>query len=98
MTRDELLLSALARGESSTVALANETGLGERTCRYGLRHLIGAEHVWSPERGHYRLTARGRTIAAELVMEIPQTAQEVATSAPEETRRRPLAWMGNRRR
>jgi predicted transcriptional regulator len=97
MTRDELLLTALARGENSTVALANETGLGERTCRYGLRHLIGAGYVWSPARGTYRLTARGRTIAAELALEHPQTTPEVVTSAPEEARRRPLGWMGRRR-
>ncbi|MGD0861777.1 MAG: hypothetical protein ABSA21_03335 [Candidatus Limnocylindrales bacterium] len=98
MTRDELLLAALARGQSSTVALAYETGLGERTCRYGLRHLIGADYVWSPERGLYRLTARGRTIAAELVVDNSQEAPEVLTNHPDEVRRRPLPWLVGRHR
>ena len=66
MTRDELFLTALAEGEASTVTLSRRTGLGERTCRYGLRHLIAEGCAWSPERGTYRLTGRGRTIAAEL--------------------------------
>jgi DNA-binding IclR family transcriptional regulator len=66
MTRDELLLSALTEGETSTAALSRCTGLGERTCRSGLRHLIGEGYVWSPERGTYRLTGQGRAIAIEL--------------------------------
>jgi hypothetical protein len=92
MTRDELLLSALARGESSTVALANATGLRERTCRYGLTRLIGADYVWSPKRGLFRLTARGRMIAAELV------TPETATSPVEEAAGRPRPWLLGRRR
>jgi DNA-binding IclR family transcriptional regulator len=66
MTRDELLLARLAEGETWTAALSRRTGLGERTCRYGLRHLIDEGYAWSPERGRYRLTGRGRAIAAEL--------------------------------
>ncbi len=66
MTRDELLLATLAEGAASTATVSRLTGLGERTCRYGLRHLIAEGCVWSPERGRYRLTARGRAIAAEL--------------------------------
>ncbi len=66
MTRDELLLAALAEGEASTATLSQRTGLGERTCRYGLRHLIVEGYAWSPERGTWRLTGRGRAIAAEL--------------------------------
>ena len=66
MTRDELLLAALSVGEASTATLSRCIGLGERTCRSGLRHLIAEGYAWSPERGTYRLTGRGRTIAAEL--------------------------------
>ena len=66
MTRDELLLSALAEGDASTATLSQRTGLGERTCRAGLHHLIDEGYAWSPTRGAYRLTGRGRTIAAEL--------------------------------
>jgi predicted transcriptional regulator len=66
MTRDELLLVALRDGETSTVILSRRTGLGERACRYGLRHLIAEGYAWSPARGTYRLTGRGRAIAAEL--------------------------------
>ena len=66
MTRDELLLAALAEGDASTVALAGATGLSERTCRYGLAHLVKTGHVWSPERGRWRLTDAGRAIAGTL--------------------------------
>jgi DNA-binding IclR family transcriptional regulator len=65
MTRDELLLTVLTEGDASTDTLSRRTGLGERTCRYGLRHLITEGYAWSPARGTYRLTGRGRTIAAE---------------------------------
>ena len=66
MTRDELLLAALAEGEASTATLSQHTGLRERTCRYGLRRLIAEGYAWSPARGTWRLTGRGRTIAVEL--------------------------------
>ncbi len=66
MTRDELLLAALARGDASTVALAGASGLSERTCRYGLAHLRKRGYVWSPERGRWRLTDDGRAIAGSL--------------------------------
>ncbi len=69
MTRDESLLTALLAGHGSTLQLAAATGLTERVCRYGLRHLIGQDYVWSPERGRYRLTGRGRVIAAEIIPE-----------------------------
>ena len=71
MTRDELLLVALRDGETSTDILSRRTGLGERTCRSGLRHLIAEGYAWSPERGTYRLTGRGRAIAAELGSLLP---------------------------
>lgn len=66
MTRDELLLAALAAGTTTTAALMRATGVTERTCRYGLSHLIAVGYVWSPERGHWRLTEAGRAIAATL--------------------------------
>jgi DNA-binding IclR family transcriptional regulator len=75
MTRDELLLLTLAEGEASTVELAAATGIGERTCRYGLQHLVETGYVWSPERGRYRLTARGREIAADIPALQPTAAQ-----------------------
>ena len=66
MTRDEAILHALLGGDRGTLELAAATGLTERVCRYGLRHLINADYVWSPERGRYRLTRRGRVIAGEI--------------------------------
>lgn len=66
MTRNELLLAALAAGATSTAALVRATGVGERSCRYGLSHLVAAGYAWSPERGRWRLTEAGRAIAATL--------------------------------
>ena len=89
MTRNELLLAALAEGERSTAALCQRTGLGERTCRNGLRHLISEGYAWSPERGRYRLTSRGRAIAAELGP-LPPVADAItseSTSGPPDVKR-----------
>lgn len=80
MTRDELLLAALAEGDASTVTLRRLTGLGEHTCRSGVRHLIDEGYAWSPERGTYRLTRRGRAIAAELGPLPPAGAIEAAAT------------------
>lgn len=66
MTRDELLLAAMAAGATTTAALMGATGVTERTCRYGLSHLITVGCVWSPERGRWRLTDAGQAIAATL--------------------------------
>ena len=69
MTRDERLLTALARMEdmsASTVALADLASLPERTARHGLRALIGQGLVWCPVRGLWRLTPAGRELAASL--------------------------------
>lgn len=66
MTRDELLLAAMAGGATTTAALVRSTGVTERTCRYGLSHLIAVGYVWSPERGRWQLTEAGRAIAATL--------------------------------
>ncbi len=67
MTRDELLLAALAAGNASTAVLGRSTGLTERTCRYGLAHLVKTGYVWSPGRGRWRLTDAGEAIAATLL-------------------------------
>ncbi len=67
MTRDELLLASLAAGETTTAELVRTTGVGERSCRYGLQRLIRMGYVWSPVRGRWRLTEGGWTIASELV-------------------------------
>ena len=66
MTRDELILTALGRGEASTAELVELTDIPERSCRRGLRQLAGESLVWSPERGTWRLTQRGRELAEEL--------------------------------
>jgi hypothetical protein len=92
MTRDESILRALLAGERSTLDLVGATGLTERVCRYGLRHLIGVDYVWSPERGRYRLTGRGRVIAAEIVPDLGPQAEASGTapgqSEPAQPRRR----------
>ncbi len=90
MTRDESLLTALLAGHGSTLQLAASTGLTERVCRYGLRHLIGQDYVWSPERGRYRLTGRGRIIAAEILPDDGPSAEASGTARAdgEEPRRR----------
>lgn len=66
MTRDELLLAALAAGATSTAGLMRATGVRERSCRYGLSRLIGAGYAWSPARGRWQLTEAGRAIAVTL--------------------------------
>jgi hypothetical protein len=94
MTRDESILTALLPGDRSTLDLVGATDLTERVCRYGLRHLIRQDYVWSPARGRYRLTGRGRAIAAELIPDAEPPA-EASGPAPapiqseaEEPRRR----------
>lgn len=69
MTRNELLLVALARfdnGEASTLALAELTQIPERSARRGLAALVRQALVWSPVRGRWRLTRTGREIEASL--------------------------------
>ncbi len=85
MTRDEAILTALLGGDRSTLDLAAATGLTERVCRYGLRHLISVDYVWSPERGRYRLTRRGRVIAGEISPDAgpPADASSVAPTQSE---------------
>lgn len=80
MTRDELLLTALLRGDASTVALAGAAGRSERAARYGLTHLAKTGLVWSPERGRWRLTEAGRVIAATISQ---RAATPVETHAPD---------------
>ena len=91
MTRDELILVELLGGVRSTVELAAATGLSERVCRNGLHHLKGEGYVWSPARGRYRLTLRGRVIATEITLdtEPPEaSATPSAERAPSPLRRR----------
>lgn len=98
MTRDESILTALLGGDRSTLDLAAATGLTERVCRYGLRHLIGADYVWSPARGRYRLTGRGRVIAAEIIPEAepPAKGSDAAPARSETVSAR--RWRDRRRR
>lgn len=86
MTRDESLLSALLASDRSTLDLVVATGLTERVCRYGLHHLIGVDYVWSPARGRYRLTGRGRATATEIIPDAGQPA-EASGMAPAPTQR-----------
>jgi hypothetical protein len=92
MTRDESILTGLLGGDRSTVDLATATGLTARVCRYGLRRLIGQDYVWSPARGRYRLTHRGRVIAAEIIPDVGPPLEASGTapaqSATEQPRRR----------
>lgn len=70
MTRNELLLTALARiedGAASTMALADLASLPERTARRGLRALSRQGLVWSPCRGRWQVTPAGREIATGLM-------------------------------
>jgi DNA-binding transcriptional regulator PaaX len=69
----------LLGGVRSTVELATATGLSERVCRNGLHHLKGEDYVWSPARGRYRLTHRGRVIATEITLD---TAPPEASATP----------------
>ena len=81
MTRDELLLTALLRGDASTVALAQAAGRSERAARYGLTHLVMTGLVWSPERGRWRLTEAGRAIAATMSQRAAAPAEAHAPEA-----------------
>jgi hypothetical protein len=89
VTRDESILTALLIGDRSTLDLVAATGLSERVCRYGLRRLIGQDYVWSPARGRYRLTHRGRVIAAEIIPDAGPPANASGT-APAQSATDPL--------
>ena len=82
MTRNELVLAALAGGEASSAAIAQLTGLPERVCRYRFRWLIAEGYAWSPERGRYRLTDWGRALAAE-VPPLEASSEPVTAAAAE---------------
>lgn len=88
MTRDELILVDLLGGVRSTVELATATGLSERVCRNGLVRLQGEDYVWSPVRGRYRLTHRGRGIAAEIIADAEPP--EASATPPAERAPSPL--------
>ena len=66
MTRDERVLLGLATERTTSAELAQWTGLKDRDVRRGLHRLIASGHVFSPERGRYRLTGLGRGLIADL--------------------------------
>ena len=67
MTRDEAILRLLSeRGPAGTVELAAQLGMDDWTVRRGLRRLVDGAYVFSPERGRYRITARGVAVLAPL--------------------------------
>lgn len=80
------------------------TGFSERACRYGLQHLIGVDYVWSPQRGRYRLTQRGRVIAAEIIPDTgrprrrAQLRRRVRSSSPDGASSGDNGWGPNRGR
>jgi hypothetical protein len=88
MTRDELILVELLGGVRSTVELATATGISERVCRNGLHRLKGEDYVWSPAWGRYRLTHRGRVIAAEIIADAEPP--EASATPPAERASSPL--------
>ena len=96
MTRDESILRAMLEGDRSTADLVAATGFSERACRYGLRHLIGEAYAWSPERGRYRLTGRGRVIAAEILPETGASTDGAGGSQAESLRLRRFVRRGQR--
>ena len=61
-SRNDAILAGLAGGPLSTAELVERTGMIERRVERGLRQLVGADYVFSPVRGTYRLTARGRAV------------------------------------
>jgi DNA-binding HxlR family transcriptional regulator len=82
MTRDESILRALTQGDASTVELEEATGIPERTCRKGVRRLVLENYVWSPVRGTWRLTRRGRELAEELAAAAVQRKSQWAPRSP----------------
>ena len=82
MTRDELLLAALAAGATTTAGLMRSTGVKERSCRYGLSHLVAVGYAWSPERGCWRLTEAGRAIASALPSLLPAERPSAESVVP----------------
>jgi hypothetical protein len=66
MNRDELLLRGLSDGATSTVELAERSGLPPSTVHRGLRHLIKSGHVYNPTYSVYRLTGLGQSVASDL--------------------------------
>jgi hypothetical protein len=85
MTRDELLLTTLLRGDASTVVLAQAAGRSERAARYGLTHLVRSGLVWSPERGHWRLAAAPADAHVPAVTDYTSTAPQPAVTRPSDS-------------
>lgn len=98
MTRDESILTALLAGDRSTLDLSSATGLTERVCRYGLGHLISVDYVWSPARGRYRLTHRGRAIAAEIIPDAGPPAEASGTARAQSETEQPRRHLFGRQR
>lgn len=60
MSPDEQILVLLADGPAGTQDLATSMDWHDRSVRRRLRRLIRDGYVFSPSRGLYRLTSRGR--------------------------------------
>lgn len=112
-TRDEAILGFLReRGPASTVELASQLVMDDWTVRRGLRRLIDGGYVFSPERGRYRITARGVAVLAPLpdvgqrvdheaaIQPLPEhspTATPAPTGPVDDTRGKVYARMRRRR-
>jgi hypothetical protein len=83
--RDEAILGFLrGRGPAGSLELAVQLGMVDRTVRRGLRRLIDGGYVFSPERGRYRITARGVAVLAPLPDVGRRVADEAAIQPPPE--------------
>ena len=91
MSPDEQILVLLAEGPAGTQALAASMDWHDRSIRRRLRRLIRDGYVFSPSRGLYRLTSRGRAAVED---ESPSQPAE-APQDPEDWPRHPLErWIG----
>ena len=63
--RDDAILATLAAGPLPMADLVEQTAMIERRIERGLRRLVAADYVFSPLRGTYRLTPRGRAVCPE---------------------------------
>lgn len=76
MSPDEQILVLLADGPAGTQHLATSMDWHDRSIRRRLRRLIRDGYVFSPSRGLYRLTVRGRAAIEDESATEPAEAEE----------------------
>lgn len=90
MSPDEQILALLAEGPTGTQDLAESMDWHDRSVRRRLRRLIRDGYVFSPSRGLYRLTSRGRAAVEDKSSSQPEAPQD-----QEDRPRHPLErWIG----